>query len=112
LLWPFEFRDCYSYNTETNLYSLSHAFSERIADLNAWTMDTCFFDPWPEFKSDIPVFNSIPASMPAKAGALITANRSHQEAIQETIQETEWSAIDPVTTLLHWNVSDSMTVEA
>ncbi|KAF2789709.1 hypothetical protein K505DRAFT_378033 [Melanomma pulvis-pyrius CBS 109.77] len=97
ILWPFEFRDCYSYNIDTNQYSLSHAFTERISDINAWAMKPSFFEPWPEFKSDIPVFNSIPAALPIKAGLMPAASRDHQS------QEKEWPAIDPVTTFSGWD---------
>jgi hypothetical protein len=63
ILWPFEFRDCYSRNLETGQYVISSAFDERIGDINAWTMSGDIFKRWPEFYSDIPAYNHIPGSV-------------------------------------------------
>ncbi|TLD27775.1 hypothetical protein E2P81_ATG11063 [Venturia nashicola] len=63
ILWPFEFRDCYSRNLKTGQYQISPQFDERIGDINAWTMSGEIFKKWPEFYSDIPSFNHIPASI-------------------------------------------------
>lgn len=56
LLWPFEFRDAYTTNTETGRLGLSEAFETRIRDIGAWTMTGKFFDRWPELYGDIPRF--------------------------------------------------------
>lgn len=66
ILWPFEFRDCYSLNVATGEYKISHAFDERIGDLRSWTMSSEMFQVWPEFLSDIPVYNSLLPSLPAQ----------------------------------------------
>ncbi|KAF2092834.1 hypothetical protein NA57DRAFT_81983 [Rhizodiscina lignyota] len=62
-LWPFELRDCYSRDTLTSQYHYSPSFLERIADIKAWSMDSDFFQPFPELYSDIPVRGSIPQSL-------------------------------------------------
>lgn len=55
LLWPFEFRDCYTHDLETGLYKPSRLFDERINDIKCWTMGNDFFERFPELSSDIPV---------------------------------------------------------
>lgn len=65
LLWPFELRDCYRRNLRTGLYSISPAFSERIRDIQAWAMAPDFFVHFPDMYADIPVFQSVPASVPS-----------------------------------------------
>ncbi|KIW12679.1 hypothetical protein PV08_09957 [Exophiala spinifera] len=59
ILWPFEFRDCYTCNTATGEYKVSYAFDQRIRDIRSWTMSADMFLVWPEFLSDIPVYNSL-----------------------------------------------------
>ncbi|KAF2416420.1 hypothetical protein EJ08DRAFT_576436, partial [Tothia fuscella] len=61
ILWPFEFRDCYTRNLQTGQYHISPQFDERIGDINAWTMESDIYKRWPEFYSDIPAFNHIPS---------------------------------------------------
>ncbi|ETS81743.1 hypothetical protein PFICI_06745 [Pestalotiopsis fici W106-1] len=70
ILWPFEFRDCYFRNTDTNEYKVSPAFDERIKDINVWTMSGDIFKMWPEFLSDMPRFNRGP-------GRELTSNLSN-----------------------------------
>lgn len=55
LLWPFEFRDCYTHDLESDLYRPSLLFDERINDVKCWTMGYDFFQRFPELCSDIPV---------------------------------------------------------
>jgi len=61
--WPYEFRDCYIHNTETGLYDISPTFHERISDIKHWTMGAEIFEQYPEFYSDFPTHNHIPASI-------------------------------------------------
>jgi hypothetical protein len=63
LQWPYEFRDCYTFNTDTGLYNISSMFRERISDIRAWTMGTDMFKQYPELYSDIPAWNHIPTSL-------------------------------------------------
>ncbi|KXJ87559.1 hypothetical protein Micbo1qcDRAFT_208174 [Microdochium bolleyi] len=63
LLWPFEFRDCYTRSTQTGRYNVSPTFQERISDLRAFTMGEEMFQLWPEFRSDIPAFESMSMSL-------------------------------------------------
>lgn len=65
LQWPFEFRDCYTRNTDTGLYRISPTFHERINDIRCWTMGMEMFKQYPELYGDIPAWNHIPASMAA-----------------------------------------------
>jgi hypothetical protein len=67
ILWPFEFRDCYTHNTYTGGYKLSSSFQERVKDIRSWTMSSGIFETWPEFLSDIPVYDSVPASLSLQA---------------------------------------------
>ncbi|KAI0168406.1 hypothetical protein BJ166DRAFT_590849 [Pestalotiopsis sp. NC0098] len=60
VLWPFEFRDCYFRNTDTQEFKISPTFDERIKDINAWTMSGDIFKMWPEFLSDMPRSNRGP----------------------------------------------------
>ncbi|KAE9978908.1 hypothetical protein EG328_001207 [Venturia inaequalis] len=76
ILWPFEFRDCYTRNLETGQYQISPQFDERIGDINAWTMSGEIFKKWPEFHSDIPSFNFIPASMSNSMKQMVPPIRS------------------------------------
>lgn len=55
LLWPFEFRDCYTHDLETDRYKTSSLFDERINDIKCWTMEYDFFQRFPELSSAIPV---------------------------------------------------------
>lgn len=55
LLWPFEFRDCYTHDLETDRYKASSLFDERINDIKCWTMKYDFFQRFPELSSAIPV---------------------------------------------------------
>lgn len=61
--WPYEFRDCYTRNTETGLYKLSPLFHERIHDIRHWTMGREMFQEYPELYGDLPTWNHIPASV-------------------------------------------------
>ncbi|CAO2650358.1 Nn.00g016500.m01.CDS01 [Neocucurbitaria sp. VM-36] len=66
ILWPFEFRDCYTLDLETGLYKSSRMFDERINDINCWTMGPDFFRRFPELSSDIPGnIHRIPKALPS-----------------------------------------------
>lgn len=68
-LWQYEFRDCYTRNTETGLYSISPTFRDRIHDIRSWSMGQDFFKEYPECQNDIPGWGTIPASvMPPTSG--------------------------------------------
>jgi hypothetical protein len=88
ILWPFEFRDCYTRNLQTGQYHISPQFDERIGDINAWTMESDIFKRWPEFYSDIPAFNHIPASVapaptPFQRATPTQSNRGFTEITEE-----------------------------
>ncbi|KAJ4289571.1 hypothetical protein N0V90_010900 [Kalmusia sp. IMI 367209] len=76
LLWPFEFRDCYTHDLETDLYKPSRLFDERINDIKCWTMGPDFFQRFPELSSDIPAsFRKIPKSLPSAICQMGTQSR-------------------------------------
>ncbi|RVX75035.1 hypothetical protein B0A52_01312 [Exophiala mesophila] len=71
LIWPYEFRDCYTHDLETGLYKPSHLFDERINDIKSWTMGPDFFQRFPELSSAIPSSGrQIPKQMPAIPGQM------------------------------------------
>ncbi|EXJ87144.1 hypothetical protein A1O3_04102 [Capronia epimyces CBS 606.96] len=59
LLWPYEFRDCYTREVETGLYKVSRTFDQRITDIRSWAMGPDFFQQYPELYNDIPAFDHI-----------------------------------------------------
>lgn len=60
ILWPYEFRDCYTREIETGLYKVSPMFDQRLGDIKSWTMGPDIFQRFPELCSDMPSFNTIP----------------------------------------------------
>ncbi len=68
VLWPYEFRDCYTKEIETGLYKVSPTFDQRLADIKCWTMGPDIFKRFPELYSDMPTFNHIP-QVPSSAEA-------------------------------------------
>ncbi|OAL39796.1 hypothetical protein AYO20_00708 [Fonsecaea nubica] len=62
ILWPYEFRDCYTREIETGLYKFSPTFDQRLKDIKCWTMGPDIFQRFPELYSDMPAFNHIPKS--------------------------------------------------
>jgi hypothetical protein len=65
IVWQYEVRDCYMKNMETDEYTLSCAFRDRVFDLGAWTMGPDFFTAYPELRAYIPARNQISRSLPA-----------------------------------------------
>lgn len=63
ILWPYEFRDCYTRSTHTGRYTISPTFQSRISDIRAFTMCEDLFQVWPELRADIPAFESIGRSL-------------------------------------------------
>jgi len=63
VLWPYEFRDCYTREIETGLYKVSPHFDERLRDIKSWTMGPDIFQRFPELYCDIPSYNTIPANI-------------------------------------------------
>lgn len=59
-LWPYEVRDTYVRNRQTNLYHFSRAFLDQADDLRSYTLETQFFALYPEFKGDAPVYEDVP----------------------------------------------------
>ncbi|VUC30185.1 unnamed protein product [Clonostachys rosea] len=85
ILWPFEFRDCFSRNVLNGQYSISSAFQERIDDIRSWTMSSDMFSAWPEFLADIPVYNPM--------GLSLSTSRSHLK--RSVLRNGEWLADRP-----------------
>ncbi|UPK95406.1 hypothetical protein LCI18_006341 [Fusarium solani-melongenae] len=90
ILWPFEFRDCYSLNVATGEYKISHAFDERIRDLRSWTMSSEMFQVWPEFLSDIPVYNNslLPSLSAQPSGQPVFLGHDWGSLIPATVDST------------------------
>ncbi|KAK1675291.1 hypothetical protein BDP55DRAFT_694225 [Colletotrichum godetiae] len=65
IVWPYDFRDCYTRNMQLGTYGLSPLFKEKIHDLRSWTMAPDFFAQFPELMQDIPKFPGQP-SRPAR----------------------------------------------
>ncbi|KAJ9645458.1 hypothetical protein H2204_001038 [Knufia peltigerae] len=63
ILWPYEFRDCYTHEVETGLYKINPTFDQRLSDIKCWTMGPDIFQRYPELYSDMPSFNQIPQKM-------------------------------------------------
>lgn len=63
ILWPYEFRDCYTRETGTGLYKFNPMFDEKLCDIKCWTMGPDIFHRFPELYSDFPTFNQIPQSV-------------------------------------------------
>ncbi|RDW67532.1 hypothetical protein BP6252_08928 [Coleophoma cylindrospora] len=59
-LWPYEFRDTYVRNRNTNLYEFSKTFLHQANDLGCYTLDSSFFAKYPEFQGDVPIYQSLP----------------------------------------------------
>jgi hypothetical protein len=79
ILWPYEFRDCYTREIETGLYKVSPQFDERLCDIKSWTMGPDIFRRFPELYSDMPTSNSIPQT-PSSVQARLLA-QMHQKQI-------------------------------
>lgn len=62
-LWPYEFHESYSVNPQTGMYHLSPQFIANIQDLRCWTMNSDFFQKYPDFLGDVPVSNPRPAML-------------------------------------------------
>ncbi len=59
-LWPYEVRDTYVRNRETNLYHFSRTFLDQADDLRNYSLDSKFFVKYPEFQGDVPIYESLP----------------------------------------------------
>lgn len=81
ILWPYEFRDCYTREIETGLYKFSPHFDQRLCDIKSWAMGPDIFQRFPELYCDIPSFNPVPPSVtlsnsPSKSALLLPAPAS------------------------------------
>ncbi|KAF2757769.1 hypothetical protein EJ05DRAFT_400697 [Pseudovirgaria hyperparasitica] len=72
ILWPYEFRDCYTKNVQTGELQFSLDFRRRLEDINVWAMGSDFFERFPELRSDIPQWNSIPKQVEADGDGRVT----------------------------------------
>lgn len=61
--WPFEFQDCYLYNTSTAIYSLSPTYLEVADDLRAVGVTRDFLESYPEFRGLAITVDEIPPSI-------------------------------------------------
>jgi hypothetical protein len=72
VLWPYEFRDCYTREIETGLYKVSPTFDQRLSDIKCWTMGPDIFKRFPELYSDMPSFNHIPQTPSSAEATMLT----------------------------------------
>lgn len=79
IVWPFEFRDCYSRNTQTGLYQTSPTFGDRVQNINCWAMKPDMFRQYPEFYGDIPSIGSIPGAVSSRNIIMRTRPRRDYE---------------------------------
>jgi hypothetical protein len=123
VLWPYEFRDCYSRNTTTGQYSISPSFEKRLYDINAWTMSDGLFRQWPEFYSDFPAYNKFPMNVNGGAGAFHGPPRwkalpapdpekNRPSAVQRTISTAKISEISPEEEVVPVNSSSAAHTSA
>ncbi|KAL6253087.1 hypothetical protein RBB50_000807 [Rhinocladiella similis] len=63
ILWPYEFRDCYTHEVETGLYKINPVFDQRLSDIKCWAMGPDIFQRYPELYTDMPTFNQIPQTL-------------------------------------------------
>lgn len=95
ILWPYEFRDCYTREIETGLYKVSPMFDQRLTDIKCWTMGPDIFNRYPELYSDMPAFNYIPTALspgqmqPQGQQRLLAASPSSTSVETVTIKEQE-----------------------
>ncbi|KIW19074.1 hypothetical protein PV08_03364 [Exophiala spinifera] len=91
ILWPYEFRDCYTREVETGLYKINPMFDQRLGDIKCWTMGPDIFQRYPELYSDMPTFNQIPQQVPTRASRqennTITHPRSRRAATSSTDEQ-------------------------
>jgi hypothetical protein len=109
VLWPYEFRDCYTRNTQTGQYNLSIEFEHRLRDIKSWTMSNEMFIQYPELSRDIPSFNQIPVS-------LFVGDNDHNSTSTKRIMVKTTAATSPLpeddqqyqdASLVAWNDMDS-----
>lgn len=72
ILWPYEFRDCYSREINTGLYKVSPMFDQRLMDIRCWTMGPDIFRRFPELYSDMPALNNVPRLISSTASRVLT----------------------------------------
>ncbi|OCT50105.1 bZIP transcription factor [Cladophialophora carrionii] len=78
LLWPYEFRDCYTREIETGLYKVSPMFDQRLSDIRCWTMGPDIFKRFPELYSDMPSWNHIPQMPSSDETTMLTRMRQRK----------------------------------
>ena len=95
LLWPFEFRDCYTHDLETGLYKPSRLFEETMNNVKCWTMGSDFFQRFPELSSDIPVSGRIPKALPAASDLVESrSQRRSSAAPAESVHATSTRLVE------------------
>jgi len=67
-LWPFEVSDAYTEDESTRSLQFSPEIMRRFNNINYWAIDESFLCAYPEFRGDMPSYNSIPGVVQEKAG--------------------------------------------
>ncbi|KIX10267.1 uncharacterized protein Z518_01349 [Rhinocladiella mackenziei CBS 650.93] len=61
--WPYEFRDCFLFNSANGLYKINPMYAEILGDIRRIGVTKDFFNSYPEFRSAIGAVDEIPASI-------------------------------------------------
>jgi hypothetical protein len=56
-LWSHGLCDVWTKNINSDLYSFSSSFYERFEDIQCWTLNSDFFEFWPDLIGYIPMYN-------------------------------------------------------
>jgi hypothetical protein len=89
LMWPYEFRDCYTREIDTGLYRISPQFDERLADIKCWTMGPDIFKRFPELYSDMPATNSIPSAPTNGISTMLAQMQKNRRMLTKAPPKTE-----------------------
>lgn len=79
-IWSSDLQNLYTWNIFTGLYTLSAEFTERLYNLQCWTVERRFFQIYPELQGEIPVYD-------AEVISLADLGLSPLEACQHTCQQ-------------------------
>ncbi|KAH7140240.1 hypothetical protein B0J13DRAFT_557400 [Dactylonectria estremocensis] len=110
IIWPFEFRDCFTQDANQGRYRISSVFEQTIRNSRSWTMERDFFGSFPELHQEIPVFLDIIPPPPrfgawdlgqTPSGRLIEHGSSYQD---DEDQFFSLPLLGPLKT--GWNIND------
>ncbi|KAL2208074.1 hypothetical protein CC79DRAFT_1357587 [Sarocladium strictum] len=89
---PLDLEDCYQVDDDTGRYVFSPGFDSYLRGINTWRMKTDFFAEFPELVGDIPVFESIGASMPWSRAERVCYARIAEQTAAKSIAAAQSSS--------------------